>query len=85
MPYKNKQDKKAHNKRYWRRKYAELKQALGNKCIVCGTTNNLEVHHLNPVNSRSRNKKNCFNPEGKVLRCKEHHSHTETWRGKRRR
>jgi hypothetical protein len=90
MPFKDIVKRKAYHRRYDIQRYQRLRlglvQALGGKCVVCGTTEDLEVHDIIPILSRSRtNAKSYFVPEGKELRCKTHHSHTEVWRGKRRR
>jgi 5-methylcytosine-specific restriction endonuclease McrA len=90
MPYKDRQKQlqfvREHQKQRYRRKRAELIAKLGGKCVVCGTTENLQIHHIEPIDSRSRTNANSyFNPEGKELRYTVHHSHTESWRGKRNR
>ena len=63
----------------------QILEHLGGKCVVCGTTENLEVNHLNLADTELRRKSkknnNCRpglnaikNSEVQVeLMCKEHH------------
>ena len=43
---------RAYNRAYSRDRYArrmaEIHAALGGKCVVCGSTENLDTHHLDP-------------------------------------
>jgi hypothetical protein len=83
--YEKAYHKKYDHDRYQRMRNAQV-EALGGKCVVCGTTENLEVHDIVPVLSRSRTRaKAFFTTVGKELRCKEHHKHTEGWRNRRKR
>ena len=42
-----------------------------NRCIVCGITENIEVHHIYPFASYPHDR---FNPETGICLCSEHHS-----------
>jgi len=92
MPYKDRQKRLEYARKYGKERYQrmrrELIQKLGGRCSVpaCEATENLEVHHIEPYRKRSRpNSSSYFDPLGKELRCQEHHSHTESWRRKRKR
>lgn len=88
MPYKDKEKRREYQARWYQEKRANLIKLLGGKCSVpaCEATENLEVHHIEPYSKRSRpNSSSYFDPLGKELRCPEHHSHTDSWRRKRKR
>lgn len=95
MPYKDKKNRKRHDREYYKQRRLALIKALGGRCVAIlpdgmqcteTDTDQLEVHHILPFLKRSRpNSKEYFNPKGKELRCKNHHKHTESWRRKRRR
>jgi len=53
---------------------------------ICGSTEDLEIHHVVPYGKRSRpNSKEYWKPKGKELRCKTHHKCTRYWGGRRKR
>lgn len=87
VPLKDPVARKKYQKRWFQRRRLELIQLLGGKCTECDETDpkNLEIHDVKRVNSRSRPLGAYFNPEGKELKCIDHHKHTESWRRKRKR
>lgn len=88
MPFKDPEMKRRYDRERYQRLRGELVEALGGRCVVegCERSEDLEIHHIQPYNKRSRpNSIAYFNPKGKELRCEEDHSHTETWRRGRKR
>lgn len=84
MPYKNPKDKKRHDRLRYQLMRETLLIELGYSCVICGTTENLEIHHIKRYGQRSRpNSKEYFAPEGKELRCSEHHACTKNWRNRK--
>lgn len=50
--YKDEKYKKYHklyNRKYYYKKRRELIEKLGGKCVICGSTNNLEFDHINSL------------------------------------
>lgn len=45
MPYKDRDVRRAKNLEYRALRIAEIHEYLGGKCAVCGTTEELEIHH----------------------------------------
>lgn len=45
----NKEYHNTYNLKYYYKKKEELKQKLGNKCAICGSTKNLQFDHINPM------------------------------------
>ena len=39
---------KEYHREYWRKRRQEIIDYLGSKCVKCGTTDNLEIDHINP-------------------------------------
>jgi len=54
MPHKDYESYRQYQREYQRKRAAEWRhfavQSLGGKCVICGSTINLEVHHKNPQN-----------------------------------
>jgi len=74
MPYKNIENKLVYNKGYKAGIWKATREHLGNRCVICGTTDNLQIHHKNGLNRKARTEKDLFNLEEIELRCKEHHN-----------
>ena len=73
MPYKRKSEQRAYLKGY----HAGYRKAtidhLGGECVVCGSTENLQVHHPNRLRKQSRQLSDYEDLSECELRCKKHH------------
>lgn len=49
----------------------EVKMRDGNKCVICGSTDNLDAHHIIPKNKHPELE---FKVENGVTLCREHHA-----------
>lgn len=49
MPYKNKEDRLAFQRRYYARRREEYIKLLGGECVNCGSTESLEFDHINAL------------------------------------
>lgn len=70
MPYKEISNRLAYRRGY----YAGYRRAtidhLGNKCFKCGTTENLEIDHIKPLERKSRTIKDLKDVTKIQLLCK---------------
>jgi len=74
MPYKQNEYEVIYKKGYTAGIWKATREHLGNKCIVCGTTKDLEIHHIKGLNRKSRSIRDLFNLNNLQLLCKEHHN-----------
>jgi len=74
MPYKDNDKNKMWNKGY----FAGFRRAtilhLGGNCFICGSIQNLEIHHKKPIKRNPRNLKDLIDLSNLELRCKKHHN-----------
>lgn len=70
--------------KYIKRLKKKLLRQFGGKCVVCGTTDNLEFAHVKPTNLNGvgRGRKERYydilkNPKCYALTCKKHNSMVE--------
>ena len=82
MSYADPDKQRDHQRNWMRQRRQGLIAALGGKCVVCGTTENLEFHHVDPtlkerqISSVISRRQAKTHPElAKCeLRCEEHHN-----------
>jgi 5-methylcytosine-specific restriction endonuclease McrA len=80
MPFKDKRKHKEWCKNWYRKKRLALVQLLGGKCAVCGSSSNLELHHIKPIENKSRpNNSKVWDASNIELLCSLHHSHTDSY------
>jgi len=73
MPYKNKQEYLAYQKGYYagyRKATLDHLGACSLRCIECGTTQNLEVDHITPLNKKARSLKDLKNLDNLQIKCR---------------
>lgn len=68
FPKGQKTNKKPRKKRVSKSTYDEVFEASKGKCGLCGSSNNLELHHIN-----GRGKNLTDNPENCVMLCRKCH------------
>ncbi len=52
-----------YSRNYYHKRMTEIKNRLGGKCVLCDSTENLEIHHLDPLTKK-------YNISKKVLSIK---------------
>lgn len=70
FPKGQKTNKKTPKKRVSKSTYEEVFEASKGKCGLCGTNNNLELHH---IQYRSEDKSKIDDPGNCIMLCKECH------------
>lgn len=78
MPYKNPEKAREYNRIYEKGYWAGFRRAtilhLGEKCVECGSTEKIEIHHINGLLRKQRRWRDYANLEELKLKCKECHA-----------
>ena len=70
MPYKNREIYLAYQKGYYAGARFITLCHLGNKCFKCGSTENLEIDHIKPIDRKGRSLKDLKDLSKLRILCK---------------
>lgn len=73
MPYKDRETRLKYYKKWYASRREGVIKALGGKCFLCGSIDNLEIHHIFPLDVEGSRHNFWNNKEELMLLCESCH------------